>query len=72
MVLPMVFWASVLHGALGCVFAKNHLYQLRKKALAALGLRIGGSNPLFRLSLSAPITTDPRFYHLRHCIFNFK
>ena len=32
MVLPMVFWASVLHGALGCIFAKNHLYQLRKKS----------------------------------------
>ena len=72
MVLPMVFWASALHGALGCVFAENHLHQLRKKAVAALGLRMGGSNPLLRLSLSAPMTADPGFYHLRHCTFDFR
>ena len=70
--LPMVFWASALHGALGCIFADSHLHQLRKKAIAALGLRIGGANPMLRLSLSQPSTADPGYYHLRHCIFDFR
>ena len=61
MCLPMVFWASALHGALGCVFADQHLHHLRKKAIAALGARIGGSNPILRLSLSQPPTADPGF-----------
>ena len=68
----MVFWASALHGALGCVFADGHIHQLRKKAVAALGLKIGGSNPMLRLSLSQPATADPGFYHLRHCVFDFR
>ncbi|CAL1170378.1 unnamed protein product [Cladocopium goreaui] len=72
MVLPMVFWASALHGALGCIFAESHLHHLRKKAVAALGLKTGGSNPLLRLTLAQPHTADPGFYHLRHCIFDFR
>lgn len=72
MCLPSVFWASALHGALGCVFADSHIHQLRKKAVAALGLRVGGGNPLLRLSLAQPPTADPGFYHLRHCIFDFR
>ena len=61
MCLPMVFWASALHWALGCVFADRHSHHLRKKATAALGVRIGGSNPILRLSLSQPPTADPGF-----------
>jgi len=72
MCIPIVFWASALCGALGCVFADGHIHQLRKKAVAALGLKIGGSNPMLRLSLSQPAAADPGFYHLRHCVFDFR
>jgi ribonuclease HI len=70
--LPAVFWASALHGALGCIFADCHLHQLRKRAIAALGLRVGGVNPLLRLTLAQPHTADPGYYHLRHCVFDFR
>ena len=70
--LPMVFWSAALHGALGCVFADSHLHHLRKKAVAALGIRNGGANALLRLSLAEPTTADPGYYHVRHCIFDFR
>ena len=71
-VLPIVFWSSALHGALGVVFSDLHIHELRKTAVSNLRLRLGGSNPLLRLSLSEPMTADPGFYQLRHCLFDFR
>ena len=70
--LPMVFWAAALHGALGTVFADTHIHDLRKQAVAFLRIRIGGSNPILRLGLSKPMTADPGFYQLRTCVFDFR
>eukprot|EP00438_Fugacium_kawagutii_P003078 Skav215305 [mRNA] locus=scaffold3276:18327:27629:- [translate_table: standard] len=70
--LPMVFWAAALHGANGSVFADSHIHELRKKAVSFLKLKIGGSNPVLRLSLAEPMTADPGFYQLWHCVFNFR
>eukprot|EP00438_Fugacium_kawagutii_P036701 Skav200933 [mRNA] locus=scaffold2433:377025:382227:+ [translate_table: standard] len=71
-VLPMVFWSSALHGALGIVFADHHIHELRKKAIGHLRLRVGGCNPLLRLGLSEPATADPGYFQLRHCIFDLR
>ena len=70
--LPMAFWPAALHGALGCVFADSQFHQLRKKAMAALGLRNSESNAVLRLSLAEPMTADLGFYHVRYCIFDFQ
>ena len=59
--LPTVFWSAGLHGALCCIFAESHIHQLRKKAVAALWAKVGGPNPLLRLSLAKPSTADPGF-----------
>ena len=71
-VLPMVFWSAALHGCLGIVFSDSHIHDLRKQATGSLRLRIGGSNPLLRLSLSQPMTADPGFFQLRQCVFDFR
>ena len=70
--LPAVFWASALHGCLGCVFVETHIHQLRKKAVNGLGVRCGGANPLLRLSLTSHATADPGFYQLKTCFFEMR
>lgn len=71
-ILPMVFWARALHGALGCVFAENHVTKLRTQAVKRMGIQLAGSNPLLRLSLASPTTADPGFYQLRSAIFDIR
>ena len=71
-VLPMIFWAKALHGALSCVFAHSHVAKLRTCAMKHLGLQLAGSNPMLRLSLAKLATADPGYYQLKTAIFDFK
>ena len=62
--LPMVCWNKALHGSEACPLGLQHLQTLRRQATSALGLRVGGANPLLRLSLSEPPVAEPAFFQL--------
>ena len=62
--LPIVCWNKALHGSEACPLGLQHLQALRRQATSALGLRVGGANPLLRLSLSEPPTAEPAFFLL--------
>ena len=63
-VIPLVFWASALHGCASCPVSAGYIHELRQQALKALTLRQAGSNGILRLSLSGTMTADPGFYQV--------
>ena len=62
--LPMVCWNKALHGSEACPLGLQHFQTLRRQATSALGLRVGGANPLLRLSLPEPPVAEPAFFQL--------
>ena len=61
-ILPGKFWASALHGAVGCPLPSGCLTSLRAAAVKALGLKSAGSSSMIRLSLCPRMETDPGFW----------
>ena len=70
--LPAVFWSRALHAATISTFSPTHLGKLRTRAAQAIGASTAGANPLLRLSLSTPHTSDPGFFQLQHVIADFR
>ena len=70
--LPMAFWARALHGASSCPLSAQYIDQQRSHAMKALRLNTAGANPLLRLTLSSPMTSDPGFYILNRAVADFR
>eukprot|EP00435_Cladocopium_sp_Y103_P039530 s1405_g10.t1 len=71
-VLPLVMWASALHGIGGSCLGEGQVDALRKRALSALRLRKAGVNGLLRLSLSSTPTADPGFWRALQTFSTFR
>ena len=70
-ILPIVFWATALHGCAGCPVAQTYAADLRKRAVKALRLKTAGSNSMLRLTFAPKTTADPGFYQVWHTIQTF-
>ena len=70
-ILPIVFWATALHGCAGCPVAQSYAADLRKRAIKALRLKTAGSNSMLRLTFAPKTTADPGFYQVWHTIQTF-
>ena len=54
--IPLVFWASALHGIYGYCQGEDQLEKLRNRALSPLRTQKAGVNPLLRLMASEAST----------------
>eukprot|EP00435_Cladocopium_sp_Y103_P057066 s239_g19.t1 len=70
-VIPVVFWASALHGINGSCMGETHIDSLRTQALRACKISKAGVNGLLRLSLSSTPAADPGWWRLRLTITSF-
>eukprot|EP00435_Cladocopium_sp_Y103_P057253 s55_g19.t1 len=70
--IPLVFWASALHGIYGYCHGETHLEALRQQAMVSLRLRRAGVNPLLRLTLSTTPDADPGLWRAKQVVLSLR